>query len=173
MLHTRWQRQYPDEQGDPKEIAVTGPAPSFEALCRECRLESRIDRLLDMACRFGLCSRTGRNRMTYGSDVVLLTGERTLMLARAVVTVERFLSTCVHNAQPGRRKSESIGDRTTEVRLSKREFDRISKRIRRNLSSFIESTDRQLLASTPRRTRRSPNLRLQKMSGVTAFAFRD
>ncbi|MGH8144025.1 MAG: hypothetical protein ACREU2_16100, partial [Steroidobacteraceae bacterium] len=101
------------------------------------------------------------------------TGERTLMLARAVVTVERFLATCMHNAQPGRRKSESIGDRTTEVMLSQQEFARMSKMIRRGLSSFIESTDRQLLAGAEQQASRAQHLRARTMCGVTAFAFQD
>lgn len=173
MLHTRWQRErrYVDEDGNPKPIAARGGAPSFEALCRDNGLAADTNRLLEMACRFGLCSRAGRGRLVYGSDVLLFTGHPTLMLARAVVTVERFLATCLHNAEPGRRKIDSLGDRTTEVNLSPQEYTRLAKDIRRSLSSFIESTDRRLLAAATRSTGRKTQGR--RMCGVTAFAFRD
>lgn len=175
MLHTRWQleSQYLDEDGNPKAIAATGAAPSFEALCRDSGVQGDADRLLELACQFGLCTRAARNRLTYGSDVFLFTGQRTLMLARAVVTVERFLATCVHNAEPGRKKNDSLGDRTTEISLSAEEFGRMSKRIRRSLSNFIESTDRELLAGATPPARPSEHRRPRKMCGVTAFAFRD
>jgi len=95
------------------------------------------------------------------------------MLARAVVTVERFLATCVHNAEPGRRRNDSLGDRTTEISLSEEEFGRMSKTIRRSLSNFIESTDRQLLAGATPPASSPKHRRPRKMCGVTAFAFRD
>ena len=175
MLHTRWQREadYVDEEGQPRIIAVRGKAPSFEALCRQCHLGRQSERLLALACQFRLCSRVGPHRLAYHCDVLLMTGHPTLMLARAVTTIERFLRTCAYNARPGRKVSASLGDRTTEVDLSPEEFARLSKATRRFLSSFIESTDRQLLAGVARdnRNRRSP--RSRRRSGVTAFVFRD
>jgi len=58
--------------------------------------------------------------LVYSSDTVLLTGHRLLMLARAVLTVERFLRTCLHNAK-GKRQT-AIADRTAQMNLSDEEF---------------------------------------------------
>ncbi|MGH8254602.1 MAG: hypothetical protein ACRET0_00100 [Steroidobacteraceae bacterium] len=175
MLHTRWQRNadYVDDKGHPKVIAARGAAPSFEALCAECGLGGQRQRLLNLACQFGLCSRESPDRLAYVSDVLLVTGHRTLMLARAVVTVERFLRTCLYNAHSGRKLSESLADRTAEVDLSTGEFTRLSKVTRRHLSSFIESSDRQLLAGAARDDRHARLARPRRRCGVSAFVFRD
>lgn len=174
-VQTRWQRQtdYLDEQGYPRSIALRGSAPSFQALCRDCGLGDHWERLLAFACRFGLCSRLSSSRLSYVSDVVLLTGNRTLLLARAAVTVERFLRTSMHNAKPGRKPEHAMGDVTTEVSLSKAEFARLSKSTRRFLGSFIESTDRQLLAGVARDKRLRRTAKATERCGVTAFVFRD
>lgn len=174
-VQTRWQRQtdYLDEQGYPRSIALRGPAPSFQALCRDCGVDGHWERLLAFACRFGLCSRLGNTRLTYVSDVVLLTGNRTLLLARAAVTVERYLRTAIHNAKPGLTPEHAMGDVTTEVSLSSAEFARLSKSTRRFLGSFIESTDRQLLAGVARDKRLRRTVKATERCGVTAFVFRD
>lgn len=174
-VHTRWQQsaEYLDEYGHPKTIQVRGPAPSFQALCNDCGLIDRWESLLNNACHFGVCERMGRDRLAYVSDVVLLTGHQTLMLARAAVTVERLLRTCVHNAAPGRKHGDALGDVTTEVSLSDPEFARLSKATRRFLGSFIESTDRQLLTGVARDRRHKRPTKSMRRCGVTAFVFRD
>jgi len=72
---------------------------------------ARADRLLEWACRFRLCRRVGVDRLAYISDIALVTGHRALMLARAVMTTDRFLATCVHNAKRWRRDIGPLGDR--------------------------------------------------------------
>jgi len=62
--------------------------------------------------------------------------------------------------------------RTAEVRVSDEDFPRVAEVTRRFLSSFIESSDRQLLAAV------EPDPRLhsahrRRWCGVTAFVFRD
>jgi len=174
MIHTRWKRKadYVDEDGHPKAIAVLGDSPSFEALCSECGVHERLERLLEIAYRFGLSTRIGSNRMAYLTEVLLFTGHRTLMLARAVVTIERLLSTSLHNAKKRRKLHGPLADRTSEVLLSEEEFTRFAEMTRRLLSSFIESSDRHLLAGVARDNHTRSPKRLRR-SGVTAFVFRD
>jgi len=174
MIHTRWLRKadYVDEDGHPKVIAVLGDSPSFEALCSECGVHERLDRLLETAYRFGLSTRVGANRIAYLTEVLLLTGHRTLMLARAVVTIERLLRTSLHNAKKSRKLHEPLADRTSEVILSEEEFTRFAEMTRRLLSSFIESSDRHLLAGVARDNHTRSPKRLRR-GGVTAFVFRD
>ena len=174
-LHTHWQSHadYLEDDGRPRVIPIQGPTPSFEALCKEYGLTQQSERLLALSCQFGLCTRSGANRLAYVSDVLLMTGHPTLMLARAAVTMERFLRTCVYNAKPGRALSESLGDRTAEVDLSEEEFGGLSRAARRYLSSFIESTDRLLLAGVARDRRRGRAAKPRRRCGVTAFVFHD
>jgi hypothetical protein len=174
-INTRWLRtpDYLDASGRPNIIAVRGKAPSFQALCSDLGLAPRWKQLFEFSCQFGLSERRGTNRVAYVSDVVLLTGNPTLVLARAAVTIERYMRTCIHNANSQRNVGESLGDITTQVKLSRAEFLRLSRATRRSMASFIESTDRHLLTAIARdgAKRRSPTT--YRWSGVTAFAFRD
>lgn len=172
-IHTRWQSDpgYVDGDGHPRVIQRRGPSPSFQALCRDCGVAARSEELLEWACRFGLCRRLKGDRLAYISDTTLLTGHRALMLARAVVTIDRFLGTSIHNAKQRRHNIGPLGDRTTQVRVADVQFPQVAKLTRRFLSTFIESSDRQLYALAPR-GRRSPK-RGTRWCGVTAFVFRD
>ena len=174
-VHSIWQRDpaYLDHLGHPKRIPIQGPSPSFRALCALAGLANEWRQLLALANQFGLSRLGHSNRLVYISDVMLLTGHPTLVLARAVVTIERYLTTCVHNAQPRRKTSNSLGDVTAEVSLSSLEFGRLAKDTRRFLGNFIESTDRQLLAAVARDASRRRSKRNTKWCGVTAFVFRD
>ena len=174
-VHTRWRGStgYFDEDGHPRVIPVSGPAPSYEALCRECGVVSgQVEHLLEMACALKMCTRMARGRLRYLSEIPLFTGNPSLMLARAVVNVERFLRTGEYNAKPGRAVSESLADRTTQVPLSEREFRLFVAEMRAILHDFIESTDRRLLAATAKHPPRGTSRR-RRLSGVTAFVFRD
>lgn len=174
MIHTRWQRNlgYFDKDGHPKVIAVTGPAPSYEALCRECGVYERRERLLELARACRMCRRTRDGRLIHLSEIILFTGFPSLMMARMVVAAERFFRTCVFNALPGRKISESMADRTTQVELSEREFRQFMHPMRRTLHGFIESTDRRLLAARARDLNRK-NPGRPRFCGVSAFVFRD
>jgi hypothetical protein len=174
MIHTRWQRnvEYLDKDGHPKVLPVSGPAPSYEALCQECDVYSRRERLLELACTFRMCRRTGDGRLRPLSEIILFTGHPVLSLARTVISAERLFKTCVFNATPGRKVAESMADRTTQVELSEREFRQFMHPMRRTLHGFIESTDRRLLAARARDRRRTSANR-QRFCGVSAFVFRD
>ena len=174
-VHSFWQRDaaYLDHLGHPKRIPIQGPSPSFQALCAIAGLADEWQQLFTLATQFGLSRRVNSNRLVFVSDVMLLTGHPTLVLARAAVTIERYLQTCLHNAQPGRRLGDSLGDVTAEVRLSSRAFGRLSKETRRYLGNFIESTDRQLLAAVARDPNKEGLKHNSKWCGVTAFVFRD
>lgn len=174
LIHARWHRTtgYVDEDGHPRAIACSGPAPSYEALCTECDVQREWQRLLELAISFRMCSRLSEKKVAFLSEIALVTGIRSLMLARAVVTVERFLKTCQFNSVPGRRISESRADRTAMINLSEKEFGQFSNAMRRILHDFVESTDRRLLAGSMRDARLSRAHR-SRQSGVTAFVFRD
>lgn len=174
-LHTRWQTEaaYLDKDGHPRKIPMRGPRPSFEALCLECGLGDERDILLSAALQFGLSTRSGRNTLSHVSDVALLTGNSTLMLARGVLVIERFLRTVCHNAKVARTSGTSRGDITTQVRLSDEEFKRLSKDTRRFLGDFIEATDRRLLGAAARDQREKRPEAGNRWCGVTAFVFRD
>jgi len=174
-VHSFWQREpaYLDDLGHPKIIPIQGPSPSFQALCALAGLADEWKQLLALGTQFGLSKRGNANRLIYVSDVMLLTGHPTLVLARAAVTIERYLQTCLHNAQPGRRQTDSRGDVTAEVSLSEGEFGRLRKETRRFLGNFIESTDRQLLAAVARDARKGRTGYSKRWCGVTAFVFRD
>ena len=173
-IHTRWKRQsgYFDVDGQPKSIAATGPAPSFEALCADCDVHERHERLLKLACDFRMCKSTGKGRLKHLSEIILFTGNPTLMFARAVVNVERFLNTSVYNARRGRKVSDSLADRTAFVELSPAEFALFKEPMRALLHDFIESSDRRLLAGVARDTE-PVHARERRACGVTAFLFRD
>ena len=174
-VNTRWLQtpDYLDASGRPNVIPVRGKAPSFQALCRDLGLASRWKRLFDFSCTFGLSERRGTNRIAYVSDVYLLTGNPTMVLARAAVTIERYMRTCIHNAKSERDVGESLGDITTEVKLSRAEFLRLSQATRRSMAGFIESTDRHLLTGIARDVNKRRSPKTYRWSGVTAFAFRD
>lgn len=174
-IHEKWQSKtgYFDEDGHPKVIAVAGQAPSYEALCRECGTHRERAHLLELACAFQMCSRVGEDRLTYHSKVTLFTGRPSLMLARAVLNLERFLATCEYNAKPGRKVSESLADRTAQVRLSEEEFRQFATAMRGILHDFVESSDQRLLAAVARDKRYGSARRRSRWCGVTAFVFRN
>ena len=175
VIHTRWQRKtgYFDQDGHPKVISVAGPAPSFEALCRDCGVHRERERLRKLACSFRMCVPAGSNRLAYLSEITLVTGIPSLMLARAVITVERFLKTCAFNGKPGRRVSESMADRTAVVTLSEDQFKEFAQAMRGILHDFIESSDRRLSAQAARDAKQLNPARRSRPTGVTAFVFRD
>ena len=172
-VQSRWHRSngYFDEDGHPKTISVIGPAPSYEALCADCGLAEERRRLLHLALTFRLCSRVDRDRLAYQSDIILFTGVPSLMLAHAVINIQRFLSTNLFNARPGRKLSESLVDRTALMELSEQQFLEFATAMRSTLQDFIESTDRRLLAAVTKDA--SPKGAAKRLSGVTAFVFRD
>jgi hypothetical protein len=174
LIHTKWQLKtgYFDEDGHPKIIAILGPSPSYESLCADCGLGNDWERLLKLALTFRMCSRVGRDRLANLSEITLLTGTP-LMLARAVVNIERFLKTVEYNARPRKKMSESLADRTAVVNLSEAEFRGFSTAMRGILHDFVESSDRRLLAGVSRDdSQPKKNLR-RRLSGVSAFVFRD
>jgi hypothetical protein len=174
QIHTRWKRHsgYFDADGHPKIIAVSGPAPSFEALCADCGSREESERLLKLACGFRMCKSTGRGRLAHLSEIILFTGNPTLMFARTGVTAERFFKTCIYNAKRGRKVSDSLADRTAFVELSREEFDLFKEPMRALAHDFIESSDRRLLAGAARDSERG-KVRGRRESGVTVFLFRD
>lgn len=174
-IQTKWYRStgYFDEDGHPKVIAVSGHAPSYEALCVECGLADEWKRLLELALTFRICSRVGRDRLMSLSEILLFTGNPPLLLAHAVLTIERFLKTVEYNAKPGRKMSESWAARTAYVNLSETEFHHFATDMRGILHDFVESSDRRLLAGVSR-DESQPKKRLRRrLSGVSAFVFRD
>jgi hypothetical protein len=175
LIHALWHRKtgYFDEDGHPKTIAKSGPAPSYEALCAECGVLEKQESLLDLALVLEMCAQVGRHRVGYLSDIALFTGIPSLMLARTTVNVERFLKTCEFNATPGRKVGQSLADRTAVVDLSKKEFLEFANAMRGNVHNFLESTDRRALACVARSARRLRVSRDRRPSGVTAFVFRD
>jgi hypothetical protein len=174
-IHTRWHRQtrYFDEDGHPKTIPVSGPAPSYEALCVDCGLADEWRRLLKGSLRLGMCCRIGSSRLSCLSEITLFTGIPSLMLARMVLNVERFLKTSVFNARRGRKMSESLADRTAWINLSDEEFQHFANSTRPILHDFIESTDRRLIAGVAREVSQAQRRPPRRRAGVTAFVFRD
>ncbi len=175
LIHTKWQRQtgYFDEDGHPKTIAVSGPSPSYEALCADCGLAHVWQRLLNLALTFRMCSRVGRRRLANLSEITLFTGSPPLMLARAVVNIERFLKTVEYNAKRRKQMGESLADRTAVVNLSEAEFQCFSSAMRGILHDFVESSDRRLLAGVSRDDSQPKRGLRRRLSGVSAFVFRD
>lgn len=174
-IQTKWYREtgYFDEDGHPKIISISGPAPSYEALCAECGLAEDWERLLELALTFRLCSRVGRDRLTSLSEILLFTGIPPLLLAHAVLTIERFLKSAAYNAKPGRKLSESWAARTAYVNLSETEFRHFATDMRPVVHDFVESSDRRLLAGVSRDHARPKKRLRRRFSGVSAFVFRD
>ena len=174
-IHTHWNRKtgYFDEDGHPIIISASGPPPSYEALCTDCGLAADWERLLALSLRFRMCSRVANGRLTFLSEIALFTGVPSFVLAYAVVSIERHLKAIEFNARPGRNVSESLVDRTAWVNLSEREFRQFATAMRGILHAFIESSDRRLLAAVARDASRSQKGLRRRISGVTAFIFRD
>ncbi len=175
LINTKWQRTtgYFDEDGHPKVIAVSGAPPSYEALCEECGLAHDWERLLRLALTLRMCSRVGRNRVANLSGIALFTGSKPFALARAVVNIERYLKNTEYNATPGRKVSESLVDRTAVVNLSEAEFHEFSTAMRAILHDFVEASDRRLLAAVSRDESQPKKSLRRRLSGVSAFVFRD
>jgi hypothetical protein len=173
QMHTQWHRRsgYFDGDGQPKVIPVSGPAPSYEALCVDCGVRRGRERLLSLALSLRMCSYVGGKRLACLSEISLFTGVVPLMFARAVVTIDRLLKTSAFNAKRGRTLSESWADRTAFVELSEAEFLEFAAGMRTRVHDLIESSDRQLLAAAARdKSARAPRCRV---SGISAFVFRD
>ena len=173
QIHTHWHRRggYFDVDGHPKVIPVSGPAPSYEALCADCGVPRDRERLLALALSLRMCSRVGGQRLACLSEISLFTGVAPLMFARAVVTIDRLLKTSAFNAKRGRKLTDSLADRTAYVNLSEAEFLEFAVAMRTRVHDLIESSDRQLLAGAARdQSAKAPR---RRVSGVSAFVFRD
>lgn len=174
-LHSRWKSQpeYLDESGLPKVIGIRGAAPSFQQLATDAGFGERWEHLLSLAREFGLCSLAGESQLMHVSDLILVTGHPLLVFARAVVNIERYLSTCARNAKAEHRAGEPPSEITTQEVLSEEEYALLFAQTRRFLVNFIESTDRQLTAAARRDRRYHRPYKSGRMCGVSAFVFRD
>lgn len=172
-IHTQWLRKsgYFDADGEPKIIPVSGPAPSYEALCADCGARRERERLLALALALRMCSRMGRNRLACLTEAALFTGVASLMLARAIISIDRLLRTSLFNSRRGRTLSESLVERTAYVNLSEAEFLKFAAAMRTRVHDFIESNDRQLMAGAARDE--SAKASRRRVSGLSAFVFRD
>jgi hypothetical protein len=116
VLH-RWNRnpKYLDQEARPLPIRSTGKAPSVEALFRaEKRLRYFKQGLQDMR-RAGLVSHNGRGLYLPRNDSILLHTLTPEMVANLSLSVNRLVTTLLHNTAANRRSDERLIERNALV----------------------------------------------------------
>jgi hypothetical protein len=166
---TTWQENadFLDKSAGPRVIPIRGSRPSFEALCVERNSRRRLPRLLSLALHFGMCKRIGGNRVMQLKNFVRLNESPTLLMAFAVLNVERFIATAIFNSM----NTPEVGrvQRMAWSFLSEKDFSAFVAMARRSVASFADQQHRWLMAHGGDSKRR----RGTRISGVSAFVFRD
>jgi Family of unknown function (DUF6502) len=112
-----WQRTaaYLDDEGKPLAIAARGPAPSVQALFRDVRRSSYFEKGLKHLLEVKRIKRQRGGRYLPCSEVTIVNGLTPELVSLLNQTINRLVSTVLHNTAQRNSKALRLVERVTAV----------------------------------------------------------
>jgi len=176
ILH-RWNRnpRYLDEDARPLPIRATGRAPSVEALFRSENREGYFKQGLQDMRRAGFVRRNRSGHYLPRNDSILLHTLTPEMVANLALSIDRLVTTLLHNTASSRRSDERLIERNALVTDLPKERLKEFVLFSREQGAALVSTMNDWLEIRRQRERRSRarSNRGTVSAGIHVFAFSD
>ncbi|MGH8254605.1 MAG: DUF6502 family protein [Steroidobacteraceae bacterium] len=173
-LATEWTENpdYVDASGRPRVLAVYGQGATFAALVRRYFGARRLQPILKLALRTGVVEQVGSHKVAHVNACVMLTGQSTLLLARAVLCVRGLLSATQSNGLGVSKTTQLSPDRLACSFVPRESFGQFAGLMRPQLHNLVDQGNRWLSDHTVRDRPRDAEDR-KGLMGVHAYVFRD
>lgn len=145
-LATEWNEnsQFLDPSGRPKVLPIRGRGATFEALVRKYFGSGHLTEILEFAVQTHVIERMDRNEVAQLSDCVMLTGNRVLLFARAILSVQWLLSSAENNGVPRTEPSYALPERMACAYIPKDRVAEFSSVMRPHLFNVLDMGNRWL-----------------------------
>jgi hypothetical protein len=161
---------YLDATGKPAVLGITGAGNDFASLAKGFFPRSSIRDVLDFGCETKAIEKVGKERVARLNDCVVFTGNSLLILANAVQTIRRYLSTANFNRK--RRVVSSLisgrTDRASAFEISEDDVAEYLRFMRLQVSDLAEMSTRWLSRRAKAKFSRGER---KRHVGVHAFLF--
>ncbi|HVA41819.1 MAG TPA: hypothetical protein VNF49_14215 [Candidatus Binataceae bacterium] len=173
-LATEWTENasYVDKAGQPRVLPIRGKTASFASLARKHFGRRSVLRVLEFAEQTRVVERVGTDQVAQINACVMLTGNRLLMLARAVLSVRWLLGAAQANGRATSEHAELWPDRQAYAVVPKEHFEAFADQMRPQLYNLADVTNRWL---TKHAVRDQPRIVGSKsgLVGVHAYVFHE
>jgi hypothetical protein len=160
-----------DSSGKPAILSLDGRGATFSSLCRKYFGDQPVQSIVSLGIETKMLERVDTDKVALVSSCLMLTGQSTLMLARAVLCVRGLLEGMVNNAKAGA-SAVLWPDRLACSYVKRADFDKFAAAMRPQLHDVVDQGNRWLSEHTVQNASAARDDRLALM-GVHAYVFTD
>jgi hypothetical protein len=161
-----------DQSGRPMVLPLRGSGATFETLVRKYFGPKRLTEILEFALHTRVVERIGPDQVAPVNKCVMLTGDRVLLLARAVLSVQWLLSSAENNGISQNEPSKSLPERMACGYIPKECVAEFSSLMRPHLYNVLDMGNRWLSEHTVRDAPEGAEDRAA-LVGLHAYVFRE